>query len=57
MAKIVKKKNQKRLNAKKDGLTPHLRKVIADGEKSLKEGTAKTVTVQEIMSFLRSLHD
>lgn len=38
-------------------VTPHLRKVIEDGEKSLREGTAVRCTLEELMSFLRSLHD
>lgn len=64
--KIVKRNNsRKRITVVygKYGLkfspeTPlHIRSIIEDGEKSLKEGTAVTCTLEELMSFLRSLHD
>lgn len=54
MAKIVKKK-YKRLVAKKDGLTPHLRKVIADGEKDLREGKTVRRSTEEMIQHVWNL--
>ena len=66
MAKIVKakKKNQKQVViAGKYGLKfssevmPHLRKVIEEGERDRLSGNTICCTQEELMRFVRSLHD
>ena len=49
-------KNKKQVKAK-DKLTPHLKKVIAEGEKAWREGNIKVVSFKQLMKITRSLHD
>lgn len=63
MTKTVKKKNQKqKVIAGKYSLkfspevTPHLRKVIEEGEKDRLSGNTTRCTKEELMQLMRSLH-
>ena len=47
-------KNKKQVKAK-DKLTPHLKKVIAEGEKAWAERNVIPTTLKDMMKFLRSL--
>jgi hypothetical protein len=41
----------------KPKLTPHLKRVIAEGEKAWREGNVKVVSMKQLMKITRSLHD
>lgn len=41
----------------KSKLTPHLKRVIAEGEKAWREGNVKVVSMKQLMKITRSLHD
>ena len=49
-------KNKKQVKAK-DKLTPHLKKVIAEGDKAWAEGNIKVVSFKQLMKITKSLHD
>lgn len=50
-------KAKKQIKSSKDKLTPHLKRVIAEGEKAWAEGNVKVVTFKQLMKITRSLHD
>lgn len=48
-------KAKKQIKSSKNKLTPHLKRVIAEGEKAWAEGNVIPTTLKDMMKFLRSL--